>query len=109
VTESITRVRAGSTTDRFDNTVPDWSDPDELDIEGCAVAPRDAEEDRTNGRQAVIVGFNIYAPPGADIRPTDRVVARGETHEIDGDPGVWVDPFSQTEKGVEIRTRRVEG
>jgi hypothetical protein len=109
VTESVTRLRAGTTTDRYGGTVADWSDPDALVITGCAVAPRDAEEDRTNGRQAVIIGFNIYTPAGADVLPTDRLIVRGEECEVDGDPGVWTSPYTDVTEGVEIRTRRVEG
>lgn len=109
MTESITRLRAGTTTNRVGATVPDWSDPAELVITGCAVAPRDAEEDHGGGRQAVIIGFNIYAPAGTVVEPTDRLVVRGDTHEVDGEPGSWVNPWTDVEEGVEIRTRRVEG
>jgi hypothetical protein len=109
VTETVTRLRPGSTADRYGGTTPDWSDPDTEDIDGCAVAPRDAEEDHTNGRQTVIHGFNVYTPPGADILPTDRLTIRGEQHEVDGEPGVWTSPYSGVTAGVEIRTRRVTG
>lgn len=109
MTESVTRVRPGTTTDRYGATVDDWTDTSNLAITGCAVAPRDAEEDRGNGRQAVIIGFNVYAPAGADVLPTDRLIVRGDTYSVDGEPGVWTNPFTDITEGVEIRTRRVEG
>lgn len=109
MTETVTRLRAGTSPDRYGGTEADWTTPDELDIDGCAVAPRDAEEDNTNGRQAVIAGFNIYAPAGADVLPTDRLTVRGEVHEVHGEPGVWTSPFDDVTAGVEIRTRRVDG
>lgn len=107
--ESITRLRAGETTNRVGAIVPDWSDPAELAIPGCAVAPRDAEEDHGGGRQAVIIGFNVYAPAGTVVLPTDRLHIRGDDFEVDGEPGVWVNPWTGIEAGVEIRTKRVEG
>jgi hypothetical protein len=109
VTETVTRLRGDTAADRYGGQVADWSDPAELDIDGCAVAPRDAEEDRDNGRQAIIHGYNVYAPAGADILPTDRIRVRGEQHEVDGEPGVWTSPYSGGTKGVEIRTRKVTG
>lgn len=109
MTETITRLRPGSATNRVGATIDDWSDPAEFDIDGCAVAPRDAEEDRTGGRQMVIAGFNVYAPAGTEILPTDRLRIRGDDHEVDGEPGVWTNPYTDVTEGVEIRTRRVTG
>lgn len=111
MTESVTRVRPGTTTDRYGATVDDWSDEavSTLVIPGCAVAPREAEEDHDNGRQTVIIGFNVYAPAGADVLPTDRLLVRGDPCEVDSYPAVWVNPFTDNEKGVEIRTKRVTG
>jgi hypothetical protein len=109
VTEIVTRVRPGTTTDRYGADVADWTDPDELDIGGCAVAPRHSGEDTTDGRQGVIIGYTVYAPAGADVLPTDRLVIRGDTHDIDGLPGVWTSPFTATTEGVEIAAKRVDG
>lgn len=109
MSETVTRLRATTSTDRYNNAEPDWSAPAELDIDGCAVAPRDAEEDRGDGREAVIIGFNVYAPAGTSVLATDRLRVRGEEHIVEGDPGVWVNPWGDVEEGVEIRTRRVEG
>lgn len=109
MTETVTRLRAGTTTNRVGASVDDWSDPAELAIDGCAVAPRDAEEDNPGGRQQVIAGFNIYAPAGTSVLPTDRLRVRGEVHEVHGEPGVWTNPWTDVTEGVEIRTRRVTG
>lgn len=109
MTETVTRLRGTATEDRYGAQVVDWTDPAELAIAGCAVAPRDAEEDNAAGRQAVIRGFNVYAPEGTSVLPTDRLRVRGEVHEVHGQPGVWVDPWSDVAAGVEIRTRRVDG
>jgi hypothetical protein len=109
VTETVTRLRGSLVENRYGDDEWDWSDPAELDITGCAVAPRDSTEDHDQGRQAVLVGFTVYAPAGTEILPTDRLEVRGDTWEVDGEPGVWVSPFTEVEEGVEIRTRRVTG
>lgn len=109
MTESVTRQRGTQATGRYGDAEWDWTDPAELTISGCAVSPRDSSEDHDEGRQAVLVGFTVYAPAGTIVLPTDRLIVRGEVCEVDGDPGVWISPFTDIEEGVEIRTRRVEG
>lgn len=107
--ETVIRLRAGTTSDRYNSAVDDWTDPDELEINSCAVAPRLDSEDRTNGRQGVIVGLTVYAPAGADILATDRVRVRGDDYEVDGEPGDWRSPYGTANGGLEIALRRVEG
>lgn len=107
--ETVTRVRAGTTTDRYGATVPDWSDPDRRDIPGCAFAPSDGAESHLGGRHAVIVTVTLYVPPGADILPTDRIESRGQAFEVDGEPAAWRSPYSRRERGVALSLRRVDG
>lgn len=107
--EPVTRVRPGEKTDGYGATVADWDAATRTTIEGCALAPRREGEDRTMGRQGVIVGWTLYTPPGVDIRATDRIEARGETYEIDGEPGDWRRPSTDQAIGVELALRRVEG
>lgn len=108
--ERVIRVRPRrTTTDRYGATVADWSTTTRASLTGCSLSPRGESEDTTGGRQGVIVGYTLYAPAGADIRPTDRIEARGETFEIDGEPGDWRSPYSRRVVGVELALRRVEG
>lgn len=109
MTETVTRLRATSATNRYNDAEPDWDTPAELDIDGCAVAPRDAEEDHEGGREAVIVGYTVYAPAGTSVLPSDRLRVRGEDQEVIGEPGQWISPWGDVEEGVEILTRRVDG
>lgn len=108
LSDTVTRLRAATDTDRRNDTVYDWSDTDEADIEGCAVAPRTSAEDNT-GRTAVIVGLTLYAPFDADILAVDRIVYDGMTYEVDGAVGRWRNPFSQFEAGLEVALKRVDG
>jgi hypothetical protein len=60
------------------------------------------DETNTNGREGVPVGLTIYTRRSADIRATDRVVLRGDTYRVDGEPAVWPD-------GLVLHLERVEG
>ena len=109
MTETVTRLRATTTTNRYSDTERDWSNPDELAIDGCAVAPRDSPETPGDNRDGIIIGFTVYAPEGADVTATDRLRVRGDDYDVDGEPAVWVNPWTSVEEGVEIRTRVVNG
>lgn len=75
----------------------------------CAIAPRPGLETAEPGRQGVIVGHTVYGPPGAHVGPHDRLRFRGDDHDIVGEPGVYVHPFSGWEPGIEVATVRVTG
>lgn len=106
--ETVTILRASMPTiDRYGNDVPGADTRNEVD--GCAVAPRFGGDITEQGRQGVIVGATVYFPAGTDVRATDQLEVRGETHAIVGDPGRWVNPFTASERGVEVATKRVEG
>lgn len=113
--ETVTRIRAPFMVDRdrYGNRVRDWAAADETDIEGCAVAPRQAGgvagEETSSGRQGVLVGMTVYTPPGADVVATDRMRVRGQLFEVDGEPSDWRNPFTTLARGVEVALRRVDG
>lgn len=63
----------------------------EHSIEGCAIAPRSANEE---GKGWVIVeGRMVIAPFNSDVLATDKVRIQGETTvwEVDGAPGDYED------------------
>lgn len=105
--ETVIRRRAGTTTDRYDNEIPDWSNATELEITGALVAPTNTREDNDD-RSAVITQTVVYLPPGADLLPSDHLVVRGVEHEIDGDPGDWQHPHVGP-MGIEVPLRKVSG
>lgn len=109
--ETIVRLRAPvlEERDRYGGAVRDWDNAVRVEIDGCAVSPRFTPEDTANGRQGVIIGLTIYAPPAADVVPTDRIVVRGDTYDIDGQPGDWTNPYDGRSRGVEFALKRVEG
>lgn len=92
-----------------ESTVIDWSEPTEVEVRGCAVAPRTSSEPTQDARTAVITGMTVYLPPGTVITPQSRLRVRGELHEVDGEAGVWISPFTGWTPGVEVATKRVAG
>lgn len=79
----------------------------EVDVEGCSVQPRTSNE-ATDARDTVISGLIAYVPASADIRATDRIIWRGDTYAVDGDPGCW-DDLTGTPDHLEVPLRRVTG
>lgn len=106
---TVTRLRAAKVDDGYNGTILDWSSPARLAITGCGLAPRVDEENRTQGRQAVAIGWTLYAPYGADIDFDDRVETPHGTFEVEGEPGHWRSPLSGREHGTTVALRRVDG
>lgn len=85
-------------------------------VDGCTWAPR-SEEELTDLRESVITGYWLFAPYGADIQPTDRVIIpkivdkNGASVEwqVDGEPGRWQSPWSQDEVGLQVALQRAAG
>jgi hypothetical protein len=89
--------------------------PDEsFDVPGCVVTPRQQAPDvggaEQQGRDTVIVGWTVYAPPGTDVRTTDKAVVRGVVCEITGEPGSWGrNPFTGMYGPIQFAADRVTG
>lgn len=114
--ETVTVLRPDVGTDRYGDPVKDWSDPTRIDLDGCALAPAGVgtggsgtREDTAAGREGVVDGWDLFCPPGADITALDRVEARGQVYEVDGQPATWTSPYGGATGGVQVSLRRVEG
>lgn len=87
--ETVTRQRStGTVTDGHGNTIPDWTAPAEVAIDGCLIAPGNTAEDQAQG-DAVTSGFTIYAPPTVDVTALDRLIVRGTAYQVYGEPAAW--------------------
>jgi hypothetical protein len=64
-------------------------DGDPVVVGGCSIWPRTSTENADKG-VVVISGLNVFVPPGNEIRPTDQITARGETYDVEGEPGLYV-------------------
>lgn len=105
LTETVTRLRATTTTDPYSNEdVEDWTTPTELDITTLAPAePRPSQEPVQDARNAVTSGFTLYLPENADVTARDRMRVRGGEYRVMGDPALWLGA------GLVVQTERVEG
>lgn len=117
--ETVTRIRAGASTenDRYGNPIP--GEPAETTLRGAFFAPGGTQEPveagRTQepveaGRTAVITEPEIYFPGSwPDIQPDDRLRIRGDVYEVTGDPADWKSPWASGLGGLAIRLRKVDG
>jgi len=109
--ETVTRLRATAVTDPYSGeaTALSWDNPDELPISGCAFDPGTSTEPVTDARNQVITQPVLYAPFGSDITAADRLVVRGRTWKVQGDPGEYRNPFTGWEAGMVIKLEDVQG
>lgn len=80
--------------------------PDLQSIPGCFMIPRGSSE--TNVRETTVVtGMLLIAPPGADIKATDRIVYLDLTYQVEGDVGRY--RKGGREVAVQAALKRVTG
>lgn len=107
--ETVTRLRGTEVEDGYGGVRFDFTDPDELDIVGCGVAPLTAEELRDRGRQGTERGWTVYGPHGADVEFTDRVRIRGEVFEVEGGARDWESPHTGRRAGSVFAAFAIDG
>ncbi|KOT94476.1 hypothetical protein ADK70_12400 [Streptomyces rimosus subsp. pseudoverticillatus] len=112
--ETVVRLRRGPSPGRDERGKPLPGPLTETPVRGCVVTPR-AETppvggSQQQGRDTVIVGWTVYAPPGSDWLTTDQVRIRGTTCDITGEPGDWGrNPFTGTRGPIQFAADRVTG
>jgi hypothetical protein len=104
-----TILRAGTTVDRYGNTVPDWDDPTETGVKAWITQVSRSEVN--DGRTAVISAWVAFFHADTDIVAGDRVEwpvgAPDTTFEVDGLPHrAWT---PRGEHHVEANLRVVSG
>lgn len=109
--ETVVRLRRRLVRDPYSNeeTLADWSDPDELEVEGVAIGPSSSVETFTLGREQVITQTSIYFGPDEDILPEDRIRARSGIWDVVGEVPQLVNPFTSWSPGAELGIRKVRG
>lgn len=112
--ETIVVLRSGPSPGRDPRGQPLPGPVTEHSVAGCVVTPRqalpNAGGEEQQGRDSVIGGWTVYAPPGTDMRTTDRVRIRGEVCEITGEPGDWGhSPFTGTRGLIQFAADRFTG
>lgn len=110
--QTVTRVRAGTRTDRAGNTVPDWDLAERIEIGHLSVQPTVQQETSTADRPArVVTGWHVLSEPGTapDVRADDRIEFGGLTCEVVGEVAAWPDPLDGGTHHVEWTMQRITG
>lgn len=87
---------------------------DPYDIKAYAVSPRSdvssgSAEPNLPGRDMVIVGLVVYAPPGIPVTAWDRAIWKGEEYTIEGEVGDYTDGPIGWKPGVTFALKKVYG
>lgn len=109
--ETVVRQRARKVQDPYSKqeTKRDWTDPDELPIEGVAIAPSSSQETTSEDRTTVTTSMSLYGPPGMDVLPKDRIRARSGVWEVQGEVADWRNALTGWNPGSEFAVRKVVG
>ena len=59
----------------------------------CSVQQGSSRENQAFNDQ-VITGVTVFMPYGTEVGYLDAIVINGVQYEVNGDPAVWVSPFS---------------
>lgn len=106
---TVTRVRTTpAARDQYNDPDPSPT-VDELVLDQAFVAPRTTSDIDDRGRQGVIVGMSLYAPVGTDLVHTDQVKVDGVLYDLDGEMGVWTNPLTGWDAGIEAAIKRAAG
>jgi hypothetical protein len=108
--ETINVLTAGVTTDPYSNEdAPDWDNATSVTVEGVAVEPRPSGEPLQDARNQVVSGFTLYLPAGTAIDASSRVVVRGNTYSVLGEPAEWRSPLADWQPGLVVQVERSRG
>jgi hypothetical protein len=109
--EHITVLRAPYALDEYSGEVTglDWALATRKTISGCGIAPVSSGEPLRDSRTQVDSAVDVYVPYGADIKALDRLVIRGTTWAVDGEPATWRHPMTGWQPGTVVHAVKVDG
>ena len=110
--EPVTVLTADTDENAYaDEATPTWSKPpvSSVVVLGVGVEPRPSSEPVANARNAVVVGYTLYLPDAAGVTARSRIIVRGNTYEVLGEPAEWRSPFTAWAPGAVVQVQRVEG
>lgn len=90
-TDTVIRIRPG-TIERRGSIEPDWSNPLELEIEGCSIQPAGTTLSQDGRVLGVFDGYSCFFPPGTDVVAGDKIRFNGKDYQIIGEPRDWTSP-----------------
>lgn len=103
-TETVEVLAGSSTTDRYHNTVTDWTTPTATAVAGCRMVPVPGDEvlDRVTRR------WVLYAPLGTALTAASRIRYGGVVYDVTGEVRRWRSPTGRLAH-LEADLERVEG
>lgn len=110
--QTVTRVRAGTRTDRAGNVIADWTLAERVTYGRVSVQPTVQQETATTDRPALVVtGWHVLSEPGTapDVLATDRIEFGGLTCEVVGEVAAWPDPLGPGTHHIEFAMQRITG
>ncbi len=91
--DSFYVVRAVLVVDSVDNSsYEDWDNATQTLVSGANFQPfliNMADREFNKDRRFSESFYRVYAPPGTDVRYTDKILFNGKMHEISGEPNNW--------------------
>lgn len=105
--DTVTRLRASIITQRGSD-IPDWSNPNSLEIAGCSMQPAGTSLTLDGRVQGTTDGYTCFLPPGADVQAGDRILYGGKTYAITGEPRIWQSPTGRV-SNTQIQLERWHG
>jgi hypothetical protein len=107
--ETVTRLRAPYASDRYGNEASsrDWASATSLSIANCSVQPMVGSEVLVD-RDARVHRWILYGPANIDVLPTDRIVHKGVTYEVQGDVRHWTGATGNLDN-TQLELERVDG
>lgn len=113
--QTVVRLRAKGVVNEYSRKIVagDWTDPDQLPIEGAFVAQTSTTLLRTETRDQAAESKSLFCPGDADVRKGDRIRVGGPggpTYTVDGiPPAADSNPFTGWTPPREIPLTRYVG
>lgn len=89
--EDVTVLSPGQIVDAYSGeAAEDWDAPTERVVTTTAPPePRPSSEPTQVARNSVVSGWTLYFPAGDLVTAHDRIVVRGTTYPVQGEPANW--------------------
>lgn len=105
--QSVTIVRAKTTTTSRGSVIPDWTNVETTTVSGCSVQPSTTSLSLDGRVLGTSESWTAYLPEGTDVKAGDHIIFEGETYEINGEPKPWTAPFTRSH--IQLNLIRWEG
>ena len=105
--QTITVVRAKTTTTSRGSEVPDWTNTENTTVTGCSIQPASTSLSQDGRILGITDGWTAYVPEGTDAKAGDRIEFDGQIFEINGAPRKWTGPMRTSH--IQLNLTRWEG